>query len=58
MEEYSWPCARCDTANTIPAPSKVVGVAFAEGLVVIALERVTLPLLSAGSGETAEPLLQ
>jgi hypothetical protein len=34
MEEYSWTCPRCRAANTILAPSKVVGVATAEGLLV------------------------
>jgi hypothetical protein len=34
MEEYSWTCPRCRAANTILAPSKVVGVATGEGLLV------------------------
>jgi hypothetical protein len=35
LEEHSWTCPRCHTTNTILAPSKVVGVAVAEGLVVM-----------------------
>jgi hypothetical protein len=34
MEERSWTCPRCRAINTILAPSRVVGVAVAEGLVV------------------------
>jgi len=34
MEEYSWTCPRCGAANTILAPSKVVGVAIESGLMV------------------------
>ena len=34
MEEYSWTCPRCGAANTILAPSKVVGVAIESGFVV------------------------
>jgi len=34
MEEYSWTCPRCGAANTILAPSNVVGVAVASVFVV------------------------
>ena len=34
MEEYSWTCPRCGAANTILAPSRVVGVAIASVFVV------------------------
>ena len=34
MEEYPWTCLRCRAANTILAPSKVVGVAVLSGFVV------------------------
>ena len=34
MEECSWTCPRCGVANTILAPSKVVGVAILQGFVV------------------------
>ena len=33
-KEYSWTCPRCRAANTILAPSKIVGVATGEGLLV------------------------
>lgn len=35
MEEYSWTCPRCQRASVILAPSKVVGVAIATGLMVM-----------------------
>jgi len=34
LEEYSWTCPRCRAANTILAPSRVVGVAIGVGIVV------------------------
>jgi hypothetical protein len=34
MEEYAWTCPRCGAANTILAPSKVVGVAIGSAFVV------------------------
>jgi Zn finger protein HypA/HybF involved in hydrogenase expression len=33
-EENRWTCPRCQAANTIVAPGKVVGIAFATGQVV------------------------
>ena len=33
-QERSWTCPRCQAANTIPVPGKVVGVAIATGRVV------------------------
>ena len=44
MEEYSWTCPRCRAANTTLAPSKVVGVATAEGQLVMGKQAPTDPL--------------